>query len=164
MRVRGQKVNRLGVELLILLGRGYNIGRHAAKRDNEELEELVFILGWEKGIAGHHLIYDATQGPHVNCKSVRGSQQDFRGPVISTLDVEESTCAVFTTGSKVNQLDVLVAVVCKQDVLGLHVTVNHPFVLHELEALDHLESDPSHLLRAEDLFSASFLFHVFVNI
>ena len=53
---------------------------------------------------------------------------------------------MITTGSEVDDFDILKCFIGKQNVFRLHVAVNYRFVFHVLQALKHLERDSAQLL------------------
>jgi len=122
----------------------------AAKRRNEVLEQLVLVFGWKQRLAHDELEDDAPQRPHVGCVVVCVAQQNLGRPVVPALHVEEPLFAVFATRPEVYYFYRLVALVSKQNVLWLHVAVNHASVLHVFQSFQHLETYPSQLLSRKD--------------
>jgi hypothetical protein len=69
------------------------------------------------------------------------AEYDLRCPVVSTLHIEESGRAIFTTCTKVNYFDLIVFIICEKNVLRLHIAMNNAFILHIFESLAHLLCD-----------------------
>lgn len=147
--ILGRLVTSLIEEFFLLLGRLDHIVWHGAERDEEVLEQLIFVFGWENGRANNHLVENAAEAPHVDGVVVLDAQHDFRRSIVTTLHIEEAGRAVSAAGTEVNDLHSVVRCVSEQDVLRLYIAMNDAFVAHELEAGAHLPRDTLELSLTE---------------
>ena len=95
---------------------------------------------------------------------IKVPKEDFRCPVVPTLNVEEATLAVLATGSKINKFDWVHLIVIKKYVFWFHVAMDHFLILHKFEALDNLVANGLELVRREDFFLPFIIFHVVVQV
>ena len=75
-------------------------------------------------IASVQLCKDAPEGPHVNLIVVFASENNFWSSITSTLDIAAQVIMDETTGTKVNDLDLTLAVTFDQDVLWFEITMD----------------------------------------
>lgn len=128
----------LSEKLLKLLGFLKHIRGHITNCDNEILQQLILVLGWEERSAHEQFVENAAETPHINGIIILYSKHYLRSPVVSTLNIEETSGEVLATRSEVNNLHSGEGLVSEQNILRLHVAVYHSLVLHVLQALANL--------------------------
>lgn len=157
-------IRRLPEELLILLRLAYHVRRYVANCDYQVFEQLVFVSRREERRADRQLIKNTTNTPHVNCMIILNTEYNLRRPVIPTLHVEESRCAILATRTEVNDFDLIILIISEENILRFHVAMNNAFILHELESLAHLLCNNFELLWIERLLRSLIQLLVFVQV
>jgi hypothetical protein len=66
------------------------------------------------------------------------SQNNFRGSVITTLNIVKSCGEVLAAGSKVDNFDLGVSLIGEEDIFRLQIAVDDVHILHVLETFAYL--------------------------
>ena len=93
---------------------------------------------------------------------ILNTEHNFRRPVVPTLYIEESRCAILATRTEVNNFDLIILLIGEENVFRLHVAMNNAFILHELESLADLLCNNFELLWIECLLRSLIQLLVFV--
>lgn len=99
---------------------------------------LLLVLSRENRIAGKELRKNAAQTPHVNWQAIAHTQNDLRRSIETRLDVRVNFFVFEATGSKINDLDLGVQRMRKQDVLRFQIAMNDPLSLQQNQRGQHL--------------------------
>jgi hypothetical protein len=99
---------------------------------------LLLVLSREDRIAGKELRKNAAQTPHVNRQAVAHTQNYLRRSIETRLDVRVHFLVFEAAGSKIDNLDLGVQRMRKQDVLGFQIAVNDPLSLQQNQRGEHL--------------------------
>lgn len=112
---------------------------------------LLLVFTRENRIAGVKLSQDTANAPHINCNSVTHAEDNLWRAVESRLNVGIDLFILEAAGTEIDDLDLRVHRVSKQDIFWLEITVNDLVHLKKKQTAQKLLREPPNELQGEPL-------------
>lgn len=112
---------------------------------------LLLVFARENRIAGIKLGQDTANTPHINCNTVAHTENNLWGSVESRLNVGVDLFVLKAAGTEIDDLDLRVHRVSKQDIFWLEITVYNLVHLEKKQTTQKLFGEPPNELQGEPL-------------
>ena len=100
---------------------------------HHERHVLFLVLAGEEGVTDVQLVQNAAERPHVDCRAVGNTEDDFWCSVESTLNVGVDLLVLEAATTEIDDFDAGLVDLPEQDVLGLQVAVDDVVLSHVVQ-------------------------------
>lgn len=119
--------------------------QHPKRRHPQQLNihhELIFLtFPREERIAGVHFRQHTAQRPHINSRSVPYSQDNFRRPIISALDIGIKLLLLIAATSQVDKLNPSFGLFLQHNILRFDITMDDTIGVQECQRMKDLDGE-----------------------
>ena len=128
---------------------------HSPRRHPQGIDHVLhlfkLILPWKDRHSSEQLGQDTASAPSIDVVAIRNSERDFRGSVVSGLNICVNSLILETTRAEVDHLYSRLVVLLQKNVLWLQVAVDYVLLAKELQTHKDLDGEPSDELLIESV-------------